>query len=41
MLENLKNIADYMDESDLFHEAIRHIIQLPKGELPKTSFHKD
>ena len=41
MLENLKNIADYMDESDLFHEAIRHITQLPKGELPKTSFHKD
>lgn len=41
MLDNLKNIADYMNESDLFHEAIKHVTELPKGELPKISFHKD
>ena len=41
MLENLKNIADFMNDSDLFHAAIEHVTKLPKGELPKVSFHKD
>jgi len=41
MLENLKNIADFMNDSDLFHAAIKHVTKLRKGELPKVSFHKD
>ena len=41
MFENLKNIADFMNDRDLFHAAINHITKLPKGELPKVSFHKD
>lgn len=41
MFENLKNIADFMNDRDLFHAAINHITELPKGELPKVSFHKD
>jgi glutamate--cysteine ligase len=41
MFENLKNIADFMNDRDLFHAAINHVTKLPKGELPKVSFHKD
>jgi glutamate--cysteine ligase len=41
MFENLKNIADFMNDSDLFHAAIKHVTKLPKGDLPKVSFHKD
>lgn len=41
IFENLKNIADFMNDRDLFHAAINHITKLPKGELPKVSFHKD
>ena len=41
MFENLKNIADFMNDRDLFHAAINYITKLPKGELPKVSFHKD
>ncbi|MFL2714889.1 MAG: glutamate--cysteine ligase [Gammaproteobacteria bacterium] len=41
IFENLKNIADFMNDRDLFHAAINHVTKLPKGELPKVSFHKD
>ena len=30
-----------MNESDLFHQAINHVTESPKGELPKKSFHED
>tara|TARA_Y200000002_G_scaffold106010_1_gene86519 strand:- start:1056 stop:2561 length:1506 start_codon:yes stop_codon:yes gene_type:complete len=40
-LDKLKNIADFMDESELFHKAIKNVTKLSKGKLPKNSFHKD
>tara|TARA_B100001250_G_scaffold332348_1_gene297732 strand:- start:5587 stop:7092 length:1506 start_codon:yes stop_codon:yes gene_type:complete len=41
ILEDLKKVADCMNDSESFHDAIKHISTLPKGKLPKSSFHKD
>ena len=41
ILEDLKKVADFMNESESFHDAINHITSLPKGNLPENSFHKD
>ena len=41
ILDNLRSIADVMNESDLFHQAINQVTESPKGELPKKSFHED
>ena len=40
ILGELKYIADFMGESDLFHQAINHVTELPKGKLPQKPFHE-
>lgn len=40
ILGELKYIADFMGESDLFYQAINHVTELPKGELPQKPFHE-
>ncbi len=41
ILQDLIKVADFMNDSESFHEAINHVTTLSKGSLPESSFHKD